>query len=140
MPPHPLVNFEIQKYYLKELKFNGVYSGNNLCKIKYVAYVINLDVYKSIETHWIALYVNGNKRRTSYDAVYFGNFRVERIRKEIKQKYHQIFIGYKHYDSIMCRYFWIGFIYFLLKGNSLIDYTDLFSSNDYNKVILKYFQ
>ena len=96
MPPHPLVNFEIQKYYLKELKFNGVYSRNNLCKIKYVAYVINLDVYKSIETHWIALYVNGNKRRTSYDAVYFGNFRVERIRKEIKQKYHQIFIGYKH--------------------------------------------
>ena len=34
MPPHPLTNFEIQKYYQKEPKFNGVYSGNNLPKLK----------------------------------------------------------------------------------------------------------
>ena len=34
MPPHPLTNFEIQKYYQKEPKFNGVYSGSNLPKIK----------------------------------------------------------------------------------------------------------
>ena len=85
MPPHPLVNFEIQKYYLKELKFNGVYSRNNLCKIKYVAYVINLDVYKSIETHWIALYVNGNKRRTSYDAVYFVTFELNVFEKKLNK-------------------------------------------------------
>ena len=30
MPPHPLTNFEIQKYYENEPKFNGVYSRNNL--------------------------------------------------------------------------------------------------------------
>ena len=34
MPPHPLANFEIQKYYQQEPKFNGVYSENNLSKIK----------------------------------------------------------------------------------------------------------
>ena len=58
MLPHPLTNFEIQKYYQKQPKFNGVYSRNNLTKIKDGAYVINLDEYKSIGTYWIALYVN----------------------------------------------------------------------------------
>ena len=51
MPPHPLTNFEIQKYYQNEPKFNGVYSINNLSKIKVGAYIINLDEYKSIGTH-----------------------------------------------------------------------------------------
>ena len=36
MPPHPLTNFEIQKYYQNETKFSGVYSINNLSKIKYI--------------------------------------------------------------------------------------------------------
>ena len=35
-------------------KFNGVYSRSNLHKIKEWAYVINLDEYKSIGTHWLA--------------------------------------------------------------------------------------
>ena len=39
MPPHSLTNFEIQKYYQNEPKFNGVYSRNNLPKIKNGAYV-----------------------------------------------------------------------------------------------------
>ena len=43
MPPHPLINFEIQKYYQNEPKRNGVYSKSNLPKIKDGAYVINLD-------------------------------------------------------------------------------------------------
>ena len=46
MPTHPLTNFEIQKYYQNESKFNGVYSRNNLSKIKDGAYIINLDEYK----------------------------------------------------------------------------------------------
>ena len=58
MPPHPLTNFEIQKYYQNEPKFNGVYSKNNLSKMKDVAYIINLDEYESIGTHRIALHVN----------------------------------------------------------------------------------
>ena len=30
MPPHPLTNFEIQKYYQNEPRFNGAFSRNNL--------------------------------------------------------------------------------------------------------------
>ena len=51
MPPYPLINFEIQKYYQNESKFIGVYSRNDLPKIKGGTYVINLDEYKSIGTH-----------------------------------------------------------------------------------------
>ena len=44
MSSHPLTNFEIQKYYQNESRFNGVYSRDNLPnKIKDGAYVINLD-------------------------------------------------------------------------------------------------
>ena len=141
MPPHPLTNFGIQKYYHNEPNFNGVYSRNNLPKIKDGAYVLNLDEFKLIGTHWIALYVNGN------NIIYFGCFGAEHIPKEIKK-----FIGNQNIitniyrtqgcDSIMCGYFCIGFIDFMLKGKSLLDYTNLFSPNECeknDKIILKYF-
>ena len=51
MLPHPLANSEIQKYSQNETRFNGVYSSNNLHKIKDGAYVINLDEYKSKGTN-----------------------------------------------------------------------------------------
>ena len=70
MPPHPLTNFEIRKYYQNEPRFNGVYSRNNLPKIKDGACVINLDEYCDIGTHWVALYVHNN------DIIYFGSFGV----------------------------------------------------------------
>ena len=60
MPPHPLTNFEIQKYYQNEPRFNGVYSRDNLPRIRDRAYVLNLDEYSDIRTHWIALYVVKN--------------------------------------------------------------------------------
>ena len=46
-------------------------------------------------------------------------------------------------DLIMCRYFCVGFIDFLLKCRSLLEYTNLFSPNDYkksDKMILRFFQ
>ena len=49
MPDHPLTNFEIQNYSQNKHKLNGVYSQNNLPKMKDRVYVINLDKYKSIE-------------------------------------------------------------------------------------------
>ena len=61
MPPHSLPNFEIQKYYQNEPRFNGIYSRVNLPKIKDGAYVVNLDEYSDIGTHWVTLYVG---RRT----------------------------------------------------------------------------
>ena len=83
MLPHSLKNFEIQKYYQNETKFDSVYSRNNLPKIKDGAYVTNLDEYESIGTHWIALYLNGNNRRSSYDVIYFDSFGAEHIPEEI---------------------------------------------------------
>ena len=47
------------------------------------------------------------------------------------------------YDSMMCGYFCIWFIDFIIKGKSLLDFTNLFSPNDYEKndnIKLKYFQ
>ena len=41
----------MQKCYQNELEFNGVYSGNDLLKIKDEVYVINLDESKSIGAH-----------------------------------------------------------------------------------------
>ena len=71
-------NFEIQKYYQNKPRFNGVYSRDNLQKIKDRAYIINLDEYSDIGTHWVALHVNNN------DVTYFDSFGVEHIPKEIK--------------------------------------------------------
>ena len=91
-PPHPLTNFEIQKYYQNQTRFNGVYSRDNLSKIKDGAYAINLDEYSDNGTNWIALYLQKN------DVFYFDSFGVERIPKEtetfisnksIKKKYFQ---------------------------------------------------
>ena len=80
MPPHPLTNFEIQKYYQKEPRFNGVYSRDNLPKkIKDGAYVINLDDYADVGTYCIALYVKGN------EIIYFDSCGVEHAPKEIKR-------------------------------------------------------
>ena len=55
IPPHPLTNFEIRKYYKNESRFNSVFSRKNLHKkIKDVACVKNLDEYGDVGTHWIA--------------------------------------------------------------------------------------
>ena len=78
MPPYPITNFEIQKIYQNKSRFNGVYSRDNLPKIKDGTYIINLDEYSDIGTHWVALYVHNN------DVTYFDSFGVEHIPKEIK--------------------------------------------------------
>ena len=69
MLPHSVTNFKIQKYYQNEHKLNGVYSRNSLSNIKDGAYIINLK-YESIETHWIALYVNADNV-TNFDSFGF---------------------------------------------------------------------
>ena len=118
-------------------------------KIKDGAYIINLDEYSDIGTHWIALHVNND------DVTYFVSFGVEHIPKEIK-----IFINrplssasqnkniktnifrVQAYDSVMCGYFCIGFIDFMFKGKTLTEYTNLFLPNNFEKnddIILKYF-
>ena len=144
MPPHPLTNFEIQRYYQNETKFNGVYSRDNWPKtIKDGAYVINLDDYSDIETHWVALYVVRN------NVTYFDSSGEEHIPKEIKKFIDGSFsittniFRIQAYDSIMCGYFCIGFINFMPEKKTLADLTNLFSSYDFNKndnIILSYFK
>ena len=119
-------------YYANEPRFNGVYSKDNLLKtIKKGAYVINLDEYNDIGTHWIALYVRNN-------CIYFDSFGVEYIPNETKQ-----FIGNKDiisnifklqaYDSIMCGYFCLAFIDFMFAGKTLLQFTNLLSPHDFEK-------
>ena len=142
MTSYPLTNFDIQAYYQNEPRFIGVYSRDNLPdKIKDGAYVINLDDYSDIGTHWIALYVN-NKTVT-----YFDCFGIEHIPKEVEKVIGNRNIvtniyRIQNYDSIMCGYFCIGFIDYMFKGKSSTDYINLFSPNNFKKnddMILKYF-
>ena len=74
MLPHPLTNYEIQRYYQNEPKFNGAFARNNFPKtIKDGAYMGHSDV----GTHWIALFCNRN------EMVYFDSFGVEHVPEEI---------------------------------------------------------
>ena len=95
-------------------------------------YEINIDEYADVGAHLIALYVK------NIEIIYFDSFGVEHIPKEIEK-----FIGHKNIkanifriqanNSIMCGYFCIGFIVFMLKGKTLIDLTSLFSPYDFKK-------
>ena len=107
--PHPLTNFETQKYYQEEPRFNGVSSRDNLPnEIKDGAYVINLDEYFDIGTHWIALHVKNNY------ITYFDSFGLEHIPKEIieftdSKNIKKNIFRIQGNDSTMCGYFfyWI---------------------------------
>ena len=132
MLPHPLTNLEIQKYNQNEPRFNGVFSRDNLPKINYGVYLVKFDEYSDIETHWVPLYVRNT------NVTYFDSLGVEHIPKEIRT-----FINNKNiktnifriqaYDSIMCGYFCIGFIDFMLAGKTLIKFTNLFSPNNFKR-------
>ena len=118
-----------------------MYSRNNLAnKIKKGAYVINLDEYENTGTYWIALYVKTN------EAIYFYSFGIEYIPKEINKftnndttkssaiaRIKSNIFRTQAYDSIMCKYFCIEFINYMLKGKTLLDYTNLFSPDDFKK-------
>ena len=100
--------------------------------IKKGAYIINLDEYENTGTHWITLFVKTN------EVIYFDSFGIEHFPKETEHA-----IGNKEikasifrlqaYDSIMCRYYCIEFINYMLNGKTLLDYTNLFSPNDFKK-------
>ena len=141
MPPHPLTIFEIRKYYQNELRFN-VFILEIIClkKIKDGAYVIKLDEYADLGIHWITLFCKRN------EIVCFESFGVEHVPEEIKE-----FIGNKNIkatifrvqakNSIMFWYFCIGFIDFMLAGETLFDFTSLLSPHDFEKnddIILSY--
>ena len=91
-------------------------------------------------THWVSLFVKTKYTTdpsSSERTVYFDSFRVEHIPKEISKFINNdiksnIF-RIQVYDSIMCEYFCIELINYMLKGKTLLDYTNLFSPNDFRK-------
>ena len=123
--------------------FNGAFSRNNLPKkIKDGTYIINLDEYADVGTHWIPLFCNRNK------FFYFNSFGVEHVPEDIKELFGNKNIKVNIFrvqekDSVMCGNFFIGFIDFMLAGKVLTDYTSLFSPHDFEKndhIILSYFK
>ena len=150
LPFHPLTNIEINEYYKNEPRFNGVYSRNDLPnKIKKGAYVINLDEYENTGTHWVSLF--GKPKYTTESSssertIYFDSFGVKHIPKEINkfinndttkssslERIKSNIFRIQAYDSIMSGYFCIEFINSMLQGKKLLDYTNLFSPNDFKK-------
>ena len=78
------------------------------------------------------MYINNN------DFTYFDSFGVEHVPKEIKtltgnKNIKTNIFRIQAYDSIMCGYFCIGFIDFMLAGKTLTEYTNLFSTNIFKK-------
>ena len=136
MPPHTFTNFEIQKYYQNGSRCNGVYSRNNLPKkIKDGAYVINLDEYADVGTHWIASFCNRS------EIVYFDSFGVTHVPEEIKEfvrnkNIYLIFFEYRQNKSVICGYFCIGFIDFMLPGKKLTDFTSMLSPYDFKRITI----
>ena len=137
-----LILFFLEIIYLKAISLNTI----SLKKIKDGAYIINLDEYANVGTHWIALFCTKN------EIVYFDSFGVEYIPEDIKD-FIEEFPGNKNIktnifrvqadNSIMCGYFCMGFIDFMLGGKKLTDYTNLFSPYDFKKndnIILSYFE
>ena len=116
IPPHRLTNFEIQKYYQNESRFNGVYSRDNPPdKLKDGSYVINLDEYSDIGTHCITLYALNN------NVTHFDSFEVEHIPKEIKIFIDKSVVAknifrIQAYDSVMCGYFVLNLLILCLQA------------------------
>ena len=128
------------------LKFQEVSSRDNLPnKIKDGAYLTNLDQYSDFGTNWTALYALNN------NITYFDSFGVENIPKEIQKKiignkniqanifriqtYHSVMRGFFSIDILY--YFCIfWFINFMVKNKSLTDFNNLFSPNDFKKMMI----
>ena len=91
--------------------------------------------------HWIALFCNRN------EIVYFISFDVEHVSEEIKElsgiKTIANIFRVQASNSVMCGYFCVGFIDFMLAGKKLTDFTSMFSPHDFDKndgIILSYFK
>ena len=94
--------------------------------------MINLDDKNSKGTHWVSLFIDKNT------AIYFDFFGIEYIPQEVLNKIKDKSITRNIFriqdnESIMCGFYCIAFIEYMLPGKTLLDYTNLFSPNDYKK-------
>ena len=105
-------------------------------------YVINLDDKQSRETHWVSLLIDRNT------GVYFNSLEIEYIPQEVMNKIkdksmtHNI-LRIQSHDSVMCRFYCIAFIEYMIAGKTLLDHTSLFTPNNNqknDKIIFRYFK
>ena len=81
-------------------------------------------------TYWVSLFVKP-KYTVCFDS--FGIVFPKKINKFINNDIKSNICRIQAYDSIMCGYFCIEFIIYMLKGKTLLDYTNLFSPNDFKE-------
>ena len=113
-------------------RFNGVFSRNNLFWIRDEAFAINLEDKQSKETYWVSSVIDRNS------TVYLDSFGVEYFPQEVLNKIRDKSITHNIFriesdGSIMCGFYCIGFIEYILAEKTLLDYANLFSPNDYEK-------
>ena len=128
---HPFSNIKITEYFSCKPKFNSGFSRNNLSRLKDGAYVINLNDNKSKGTNWVSLFIDRNT------VIYFNSlelniFLKKNFKKSKKNQLLTIYLEYKN-ESTICRFYYIAFIKYILAGKTLLDYTNLFSRNNYKK-------
>ena len=132
VPLHPLSNIEITKNWITNLGLLEFFSRDNLPRIKHGAYAINLNDKQSKEIHWVLSFIDSNT------TAYFDSFRNEYILQEIlnqikdKSIMHNIF-RMQSDDSTMSAFYCIAFIEYMIARKTFLDYTNLFSLNDFKK-------
>ena len=100
------------------------------------------DKKQSKETHYVLLFIARNT------VVYFDSFGIEYIPIEVLSKIKDKSISYSIFriradDSVMCGLYCIAFVEYMPAGKTLLDYMNLFSSNDFkinDKIIYKCFK
>ena len=104
--------------------------------------MVHLDHSKNTGTHWVIAFIKKDKM------IYFDSFGVEYIPKEIMERIRKKNIKtgifrIQDYNSIMCDYFCILFIEYMLNNKTLTDFTNLSSPWSFKKnddIIKRYFQ
>ena len=135
MPPHPLTNFDIQKYYENEPRFNGVYSRYNLPRRNKGWGIRNKPWWICRCGHTLDCFICNRS-----EIVYFDNFDFEHVPEEIKEfAWNKNIIAHIFWvqanNSVMCGYFCTGFIDFMLAGKN--DFTDWFYEHVFSLCLLK---
>ena len=103
--------------------------------------MININEKQSKGTHWVSLFIDRNT------AAHFGSFGIEYIPQEVLSEIKDKSITHSRFriqsnESIICGFYCITFIEYVIPGKTLLDYTNLFSPNDYQKndrIIYKHF-
>ena len=125
-----LNNIDVTRYFNHESRYDSALSRNNLATIKNGAYIRKISMMEIVKEHIGFHYLSPKKRKKK--AANFNFFWIEYISQEVLNKIknklitHNIF-RIQNNESTMCEFYFIGFIEYMLAGNSLLDYINLWS-------------